>query len=208
MECLKQQTAGFMRNIRSLDCDEYIEKYLLFSAAPVLAEIKPSVFVSFFARYRPAWEENSERICAMTGLEIMVISERHDAFQLFIYNRRHLESSLRRASAARILNEYGYPGNAEAPELLGILSTRFAVCEFPHEIGIFLGYPPEDVAAFIENCGRNCICCRYWKVYHNEPRARQTFRFIDEARARAIKILSQSIPIHYAAKMLAEPRTA
>ncbi len=28
--------------------------------------------------------------------------------------------------------------------------------EFPHEIGLFLGYPPEDVRGFIENRAGNC----------------------------------------------------
>ena len=37
--------------------------------------------------------------------------------------------------------------------------------KFPHEIGIFLGYPLADVAGFIRNKGRNCKCIGTWKVY-------------------------------------------
>ena len=205
---LKQRTAGFMRDIRSLDGDKYVEKYFLFSAAPVLAGVKPSALISFSARYRAAWEANRERICAIAALEAVVISERRDAFQLFIYNRRHLECSLKNPTAAGLLREYGYPERAELEKLLTILSARFEKCKFPHEIGVFLGYPPEDVVAFIENCGRNCICCRYWKVYHNEQRARETFRLIDEAKSSAIELLSQSVPIHRAARTLAELKIA
>jgi len=40
--------------------------------------------------------------------------------------------------------------------------------DFPHEIGLFLGYPLEDVRGFIENAGQNCKCTGCWKVYCNE----------------------------------------
>ena len=36
--------------------------------------------------------------------------------------------------------------------------------EFPHEIGLFLGYPPEDVEGFIEN-SHECKMSGFWKVY-------------------------------------------
>ena len=47
--------------------------------------------------------------------------------------------------------------------------------EFPHEVGVFLGYPPEDVDGFIGNraCGHKCVGC--WKVYGEEEAARKTF---------------------------------
>ena len=38
---------------------------------------------------------------------------------------------------------------------------------FPHEIGVFLGYPPEDVKAFIKQNGKGAVLCGYWKVYSN-----------------------------------------
>ena len=46
---------------------------------------------------------------------------------------------------------------------------------FPHEIGLFLGYPPEDVKGFIENKGRNFLMCAYWKEYVNEQEAKKIF---------------------------------
>lgn len=47
--------------------------------------------------------------------------------------------------------------------------------EFPHEIGLFLSYPPEDVRGFIESpvCGFKCVGC--WKVYGDAREARKTF---------------------------------
>ena len=47
--------------------------------------------------------------------------------------------------------------------------------EFPHEVGLFLSYPPEDVKGFIENRAANAKCTGVWKVYGDERQARQAF---------------------------------
>jgi hypothetical protein len=47
--------------------------------------------------------------------------------------------------------------------------------EFPHEIGLFLGYPPEDVKGFIENRANGFKTVGYWKVYGNVAEAKKKF---------------------------------
>ena len=46
---------------------------------------------------------------------------------------------------------------------------------FPHEIGLFLSYPPEDVKGFVDNRARSYKCAGLWKVYSDEARARRLF---------------------------------
>lgn len=48
-------------------------------------------------------------------------------------------------------------------------------CEFPHEIGYFLGYPYEDVYQFIVQRGENYKVFGAWKVYANVEQALATF---------------------------------
>ena len=50
--------------------------------------------------------------------------------------------------------------------------------EFPHEIGLFLGYPPDDVEGFIENREKAFKCPGYWKVYGDEEKAKAQFHVI------------------------------
>ena len=47
--------------------------------------------------------------------------------------------------------------------------------DFPHEIGLFLSYPPEDVKGFVDNRARSYKCAGLWKVYSDEARARRLF---------------------------------
>ena len=48
-------------------------------------------------------------------------------------------------------------------------------CEFPHEIGYFLGYPYDDVHEFIVQRGENYKVFGAWKVYANVEQALATF---------------------------------
>lgn len=58
---------------------------------------------------------------------------------------------------------------------------------FPHELGVILEYPVEDVKGFIENRGKNCLLEKYWKVYHNREKAEKIFAWYDEARELAME---------------------
>ena len=47
--------------------------------------------------------------------------------------------------------------------------------DFPHEVGLFLGYPAEDVRGFIENRAAGCKCVGCWKVYGDVNAAKMRF---------------------------------
>ena len=62
---------------------------------------------------------------------------------------------------------------------------------FPHEIGIFLGYPLDDVVGFIENRGQNCKCCGLWKVYCNESETRKLFDKLEKCTRIYLRVFSE-----------------
>ena len=101
-----------------------------------------------------------------------------------------------------ILRQQGYaePVNLEAA--LKQLSERIRCSgEFPHEIGVFLGYPVEDVIGFMENKGKNYVLCKYWKVYHHAERAKHTFESYDRCRAFLCNQLNQGYDLYQALKI-------
>ena len=56
------------------------------------------------------------------------------------------------------------------------LARRFRESEaFPHEVGLFLSYPPEDVKGFIDHRANDFKCAGLWKVYGDEEKARSLF---------------------------------
>ena len=66
-------------------------------------------------------------------------------------------------------------------EMLEYLRSRMQVRKsFPHEVGLFLGYPPADVRGFIEHRGQGARFAGYWKVYSQVERARELFALYSE----------------------------
>ena len=49
-------------------------------------------------------------------------------------------------------------------------------------MGIFLGYPVDDVAGFINHCGNNCKACGQWKVYGDVEYAKNLLQNISDAK--------------------------
>ena len=86
--------------------------------------------------------------------------------------------------------------NFDPEDALNVFAKRYTnyrkgEAEFPHELGVFLGYPLEDVLGFIENQGRNFVYSGYWKVYSKKDRAIQTFQRYDNARHQLLKQLCE-----------------
>lgn len=95
---------------------------------------------------------------------------------LFVFRKKQLENYLRRPSHREFLHTYGYDTTDTLEVLLAHLKERMeASIEFPHEIGIFLGYPLDDVQSFISSQGRGYKICGEWKVYYHEESAKHSF---------------------------------
>lgn len=82
---------------------------------------------------------------------------------------------LQHTTTCKLLRTRGYC--TETPERCIVhLIKRLSEGEnFPHEIGCFLGYPPEDVCGFIENKAQECKCGGCWKVYGDMKAAQLLF---------------------------------
>lgn len=84
----------------------------------------------------------------------------------------HLAARITQASSNAAESAYGGSLCALAQDRA---CDRGCTCEFPHEIGYFLGYPYEDVHQFIVQHGENYKVFGAWKVYTNVEQALTTF---------------------------------
>ena len=65
----------------------------------------------------------------------------------------------------------------------------------PHEIGLFLGYPFDDVKGFIDNKGRCPKCVGCWKVYGSVKKATELFRDFRECRRKYTSLYDSGMSI-------------
>ena len=108
------------------------------------------------------------------GLCLIPLRFRDGNALLYLYRPARLKIDLKNELARRTLGNAGYLD--ESPERCIVnLIRRFQGDEFPHEIGLFLSYPPEDVQGFIENHAQNYKLSGLWKVYGDEERSRALF---------------------------------
>ncbi len=96
-------------------------------------------------------------------IRIEQICVRDGRITFLVFREEKLRSHLEKAENVSFLARYGYPvGSLE--KSLFFLRLRLAGNAFPHEVGVFLGYPKEDIEGYIED-PNGFLFCGAWKVY-------------------------------------------
>lgn len=154
------------------------EEQIIRHCSPTLAGLKTgNMFVSSYSdvsEMRAAIRHWNHRL-TKKGLRILPLRYQDDRALIYIYRPHKLQYDLRNATATQLLCKCGY-GTGTPEFCIAQLIKRMQDCnEFPHEIGLFLGYPPEDVCGFIENKAKGCKCVGCWKVYGDEKKAQDLF---------------------------------
>ena len=153
---------------------EYIVRY----CSPTLAGIK--IGSLFSCRYDTTeslldFVEEQDRHLAARGVRLVLVRRQKNLALIYVYRTRQLQQLLADPDVQEFLRGCGYTDFRIGP-CLNQLRRRLAREDFPHDIGIFLGYPLSDVQAFIDNKGANCPCVGVWKAYTNILEAQRTFQ--------------------------------
>lgn len=180
------------------------EQKLAYFTAPSLLGIKCANLVSMDSKEFNIAEQtkrfNKKAECK--GLRIKLMCRCKNHMLVLLYNKKLLKKSLCDANRRNILMSYGYEREFSLEKDLNRLSKRIAEeSEFPHEIGIFLGYPTEDVEGFIANKGDNFKLCGCWKVYGDEEKAKRLFINYDRCRSFLCNKLNEGSDIYRALKI-------
>lgn len=161
----------------SLDC---LTAHLMLECAEVLAGVKPANLISIVNRTRPCgrnlyhlWQRHQAELASrLTRLNFMVLQSRPQALLLLCYNPDLLEQHLAHAGIRTLLHKAGYAEGASGAALVAELAGRIGKSDcFPHEIGLFIGYPAKDVAAFMGMVKLPYACQGPWKIYGNPARS-------------------------------------
>ncbi len=174
-----------------------LEERIVEFCSPTLAGIKTGSLFSYgFYEYKQF--ENSLRsiksVLIKKGIEAIPIRCSKQRALIYIFRPSFLEKDFSDKDVSRLLFEFGYDA-MDISSCIKCLSEKIQAIntskEFPHEIGLFLGYPYEDVKGFIEHKGECSKCIGCWKVYGDVPKAKDIFdrykKCTDEYRARLKK---------------------
>ena len=108
------------------------------------------------------------------GLRILPLRWRDGKALLYLYRPKMLERDLRHPLARKLLSECGYDCDDVSACLVRLISRLRAGDGFPHEVGLFLGYPPADVDGFMHR-KESFKLSGLWKVYDDVEGAVRQF---------------------------------
>ena len=188
LECEVQKFTGRRNN-------DNIESQLVWQCAPLIAGLRiSSLFIIHRRDLRYLYGLlRGSRICYYV---LYVTAER---VVILLYHVQRLTVYLEREEISRFLADRGYPV-FRLEDILGTLRQRYQDYyrrqrEFPHEMGLLLGYPLEDVKGFIHYKGKHCLYAGYWKVYDDVKGKRELFGMFGLAREMLAELLQNGADI-------------
>ena len=154
------------------------EEYVVRQCAPTLAGIKTgSLFPCPYQSHQALMGEIRalNRRLSPKGLILLPVRYLDGKALLYLYRPSNLRQDLKNRLAAQVLEQAGYSCSKSEQCVVRLIRRLKENEDFPHEIGLFLSYPPEDVKGFIDNRACNFKCSGLWKVYGDEARAQAMF---------------------------------
>jgi hypothetical protein len=186
---LSQETWEILtkQNINSLDMQMAIQ------CAPLITGLKISNLLNIPREDFASMQE----ILKHSQFSWYRLLENEEKTMVLLFHRGSLEGYLEKRQVREMLQQAGYV-NLSLGCVLQEFSTRYRGYmerkdDFPHEMGLLLGYPTEDVEGFIQHQGEDCLCVGYWKVYANKERKLKLFDRFEKAKESLIQLLSYGV---------------
>ncbi len=172
---------------------ENIETQLALQCAPLITGLK----VSNLLIIPKGNEEVVKRILNRTGISYYRLIQTRTKTTFLLFRRNELEEFLSDENVRNVLMKAGYK-SLQIDKILRTFSLRYEAYiqgdkSFPHEMGLLLGYPVEDVVGFVENNGKNFLYSGYWKVYENQKAKVKLFDKFKVAEETLIHLLSNGL---------------
>lgn len=171
-----------------------LEKCLIEYCSPTLASLKTANLFNYSLEAgRDVADELFAVNCGLSEKGLFAVELRRSGGKALIYvwRRSFLERDLGRPDVRCFLEGYGYRKTDMVSALMRLKEHLAENESFPHEIGVFLGYPLGDVIGFIRNAGKNSKCSGWWKVYCDECEAQKQFARFQKCRDIYTKLWSE-----------------
>ena len=179
-----EELKKFLNITKDYEDLEYLLSVIMCNAAPTIKNHKTSSLINFKNSNRNIsniWNRYKNEVKEKIGIHYFELKKDTKNTIVLFYNKEKLEASLMDNKNMEFLKRFGYNEQMSIDKCLSLLKDRFQhMC--PHEIGVFLGYPIEDVVSFVDFPNSKCKMVGYWKVYHDIEKAEIIFNRYDEIK--------------------------
>ncbi|WP_321973454.1 DUF3793 family protein [Paratractidigestivibacter sp.] len=157
---------------------------------------------SLSARLFSIYARETERY----GVSLVWLANRRDAgTMLLAWRPAEVETVLADKATRALLAEVGLPVDS-AHGLMSALVARLRSyyagrSDFPHELGLVLGYPVEDVRGFMADGGRGAKVVGRWRCYGDVDSAERRFSELSRAERACKRLYSEGVPMRELLRM-------
>jgi len=156
-----------------------MSEYLLINhCSPTLAGVKTgNLFTCAYTAKEELFSQIRQlnKILVPKGLRLLPMRFHKGKVLVYLYRPNQLKGDLDNGLATSLLKQCGYSLKNSDCCVVQLIDKLQNNADFPHEIGLFLGYPPEDVDGFINSSRNGCKHTGAWKVYGDVDKAKLTF---------------------------------
>lgn len=170
-----------MKQMELKDCIPFL---FANQCAPVVFDYKPADLIMVRQEEMNSYKKEIEKV----NKEFYVLYTGSKKNAVLVYNKNAIYKVIQKPSIRQYLEKRN-----DAPYDIELLLKKIGEkienfyhvgTEYPHELGLLLGYPLGDVLGYINNHGMNYLYCGYWKVYEDVDYAKKKFYQYDLARAK------------------------
>ena len=168
---------------------------LALQCAPVISGIKISNLLTIPAK---SLRELSA-VLKKTELSFRIMYPGRERLVILIYRETELKEYLEREEVMAFIYKCGYE-TSDISKIFPVFVKRYMRYmelkqDFPHELGLFLGYPIEDVEGFIKENGKNYLYSGYWKVYKDAELKIRHFKNYEKVQTEIVRLLYEGLDI-------------
>ena len=142
-----------------------IEREVIKECSPTLAGLKTGNLFNY--KYNDISDFKKElasvnRKLNAKGVYVTFLKRNEKSALLYVFRPDRLEKDLSQPAVRNVLKTFGYTDYKVGTSIRHLKQRVEENTCFPHEIGLFLSYPVEDVIQFIRQKGCNYKCCGVW----------------------------------------------
>ncbi|MBK5896570.1 DUF3793 family protein [Catonella massiliensis] len=168
---------------------------LALQCAPVISGIKISNLLTIPAK---SLRELSV-VLKKTELSFRILYPGRERLVILIFREAKLREYLAREEVMAFIYKRGYE-TSDISKIFPVFVKRYMRYmelkqDFPHELGLFLGYPIEDVEGFIKENGKNYLYSGYWKVYKDTELKIRLFKDYERVQTEIVRLLYEGLDI-------------
>lgn len=176
----------FYKSLENMDNREYFCNFISYNLALVSARLKPSITLNLIKDLDrdifSLWTIYGKDYLKELKLNYIELRETNNSLVILIYDKELLSKYIDKQDNINFLRSIGYDIEVCVDKYLKTLSERYKKYKCPHELGVFLGYPLNDVIDFMNCSNKKCLACGYWKVYNSCNRAEKIFNLFDQVK--------------------------